>query len=376
MQILVESQRAAGHEVKIVYGYGRRGRASPQAKSDRDAIQLCHFPRAILNFWEHKLGVYGGHIGSRASSVLADACAWADVVHLHVIHSFMGGDLDLLKIILTSSKAVVWTIHDSWVLTGRCAITGDCDGWLEGCAPCKSLQHYPRSNIDNAGKYRSRKVELINEAASKLVLVPLLPWMKARLDRAFPTLRQTLIMNGAKATSFAPRDRPNGGRHQLLISAVMLTDEQKIPPGCIQAILDRTKLSIVTIGKNPPVEHERVTNHGFLPKGEKFARILASASCYAFFSIIDMCPLSVIEALVAGVPVIALSSKATDELLPLVGGRTVKNLSEMITILQEEAWWQLYEPKDSVALAARAAGPFSVEAMRRKYLETYADATS
>jgi putative colanic acid biosynthesis glycosyltransferase len=376
MQTLAASQRAAGHEVKILYGYSHRGFDSPQAKGDTHAIRLGSFPRVMMNFWEHKLGIYGGHLGPRNSGVLADWCAWADVVHVHAIHSYMGGDLELLKIIFAKSKAVVWTIHDSWAITGRCAIIGDCDGWLAGCAPCKSLQQYPKTLLDNAGEFRREKLALITGAAAKLVMVPLLPWMQARLAQVFPTVRQKLIVNGAKVPGLAPADRPGRERRQFLISAADLSDELKVPRGCIRSILERTEISIVTIGKNPPVAHARVTNHGFLPRDEKFARVLSSASCYAFFSTIDMCPMSVIEALIAGLPVVALSSTSTDDLLRMVGGRTVANLEEMIAVVRQESWWRLYEPQDSFALAARAAGLFSVDTMCRKYSDAYADATA
>ncbi len=376
MQTLVGPQRAAGHEVKIIYGYGRRALPSPQAQRDPNAIHLGSFPRTVLNFWEHKLGFYGGHLGSRGTAILSRWCAWADVVHVHVIHSYMGGDLELLEIILAKSKAVVWTIHDSWALTGRCAITGDCNGWLDGCAPCQSLQQYPRTHRDTAGKFWPQKRAAISGAAGKLVMVPLMTWMQERLEKTFPTLRQRLIVNGARIANFAPGDRPARNQRQLLISATALSDKQKLPPGCIQAILDRTEMSIVTVGKNPTVEHARVTNHGFLARGEKFDRIISSASCYAFLSTIDMCPMSVIEALVDGLPVVALASDATDDLLRMVGGRTVANFDEMITVLQQESWWQLYETQDSPALAARATALFSVDVMCRKYQEAYADATS
>lgn len=59
------------------------------------------------------------------------------VLHFHVLHSYWlnGGHRDVLRK-SQSAKAdvtLVWTLHDHWSVTGRCAFTDGCEGWKSGC---------------------------------------------------------------------------------------------------------------------------------------------------------------------------------------------------------------------------------------------------
>lgn len=58
----------------------------------------------------------------------------ADVVHWHLIHNGVISVLDLPRAF--DSKPAVWTLHDSWALTGHCIQPRDCDLWKSGCPDC------------------------------------------------------------------------------------------------------------------------------------------------------------------------------------------------------------------------------------------------
>ena len=47
-------------------------------------------------------------------------------------------------------KPVVWTLHDSWLLSGRCAFSGQCEGYLRGCTNCPHPNYYPTCWVDKA----------------------------------------------------------------------------------------------------------------------------------------------------------------------------------------------------------------------------------
>lgn len=68
-----------------------------------------------------------------------------DVIHLQNIH----GDWINLEILFSYIKGldipIVWTIHDCWAFTGRCAyfeLCG-CEKWKSGCFACKNKNVYP-----------------------------------------------------------------------------------------------------------------------------------------------------------------------------------------------------------------------------------------
>ncbi|HEV7231035.1 MAG TPA: glycosyltransferase [Bacteroidia bacterium] len=74
----------------------------------------------------------------------------SDIVNLHNLHGAnYFSDLALDK--LGSEKPVVITMQDMWYLTGHCAYSYDCLGYLSGCNTCPHLNYYPAVKYDVAG---------------------------------------------------------------------------------------------------------------------------------------------------------------------------------------------------------------------------------
>lgn len=61
----------------------------------------------------------------------------ADIIHLHLIHNTGLSLYSLLK--MSQEKKVVISLHDAWLLTGRCAYPYDCEKWKNGCKKCGQL---------------------------------------------------------------------------------------------------------------------------------------------------------------------------------------------------------------------------------------------
>jgi len=69
-------------------------------------------------------------------AILADSDVFrsADVVHYHQVHNQLISVLDLPR--LFAEKPSVWTLHDSWALTGHCVQPCGCEEWRVGCEFC------------------------------------------------------------------------------------------------------------------------------------------------------------------------------------------------------------------------------------------------
>ncbi len=66
-----------------------------------------------------------------------------DIIHLHWISNNFISPLTLERV-AALNRPVVWTLHDTWPLTGGCHYFGSCRQWLEKCAHCPVLQrHFP-----------------------------------------------------------------------------------------------------------------------------------------------------------------------------------------------------------------------------------------
>ena len=82
-----------------------------------------------------------------------------DIVHLHNLHN---GSICLPMLFgyLKKKKIkVVWTLHDCWAMTGKCAhfVTAKCEKWKTGCHHCSQLHAYPAGCLDTSKFMWKRK---------------------------------------------------------------------------------------------------------------------------------------------------------------------------------------------------------------------------
>ena len=90
----------------------------------------------------------------------------ADIIHLHNLH----GNFFSFSILPNLSKMapLVWTLHDTWALTGHCSYTYDCERWQSGCGRCPNLGEYPKISLDTTAllwrkkhqSYRNSRITL------------------------------------------------------------------------------------------------------------------------------------------------------------------------------------------------------------------------
>ena len=75
----------------------------------------------------------------------------ADIIHLHNLH----GNFFCHTILPSLSKiaAIVWTLHDTWALTGHCSYNYDCGRWETGCGKCPILEEYPEIKVDTTARF-------------------------------------------------------------------------------------------------------------------------------------------------------------------------------------------------------------------------------
>ena len=75
-----------------------------------------------------------------------------DVVHLHNIHGHYLHFPSLFRYLKKANCHVVWTFHDCWPMTGKCAffVEAGCDKWKTQCHNCPQLSAYPDSTQDRS----------------------------------------------------------------------------------------------------------------------------------------------------------------------------------------------------------------------------------
>jgi putative colanic acid biosynthesis glycosyltransferase len=62
----------------------------------------------------------------------------------------------------------VWTLHDHWSVTGRCAFTDGCEGWKTNCQKCPTLTNYPPVKVDRAHQLVAESAAVSRHALARL----------------------------------------------------------------------------------------------------------------------------------------------------------------------------------------------------------------
>lgn len=371
-----------GVESTLAYGYGRRGKADPKEKGIRGAIRISSFGTVAANVTAHRiLGLDPVAPHGAAREHLIRAIADADVIHLHVLHSHYVSFTWLLPKLRDTGKPIVWTAHDSWLLTGRCAITEGCERWRNGCGACPTLKNYPPCFVDLSGPVRRRKHPLINALGTRLTIACPSQFLAAQHREAYPEREVVVVPNGLDASferSVTPSDpRASSpirerGRTLLMVAADLRYPKTDAP--FIQSIRSQIAVRIETVGAHSWLAGPGVVNHGPVHDRVRLTQLYRSADWLLFTSSVDSYGLVMAESLAAGTPVLASPSDAAREILGAVGSRPASDALEAV------AWLTGKEPPPYPArnrsdLAALARAAFSGDAMCERYLSLYAART-
>lgn len=321
----------AGLDSQFFYGYGSGARRSSYETSVVGAVHLASRHRVMFNFASHRVAglEFLPPTGGRAES-LRQAIREADVVHLHAIHSYFM-PFAWLSDVLEEARKIVWTCHDFWPITGRCGFLEGCEEWKSGCGSCRTGLNYPPAVFDFSAYSFKQKREQVSRHLDRLVFAAPSQFVRAQYEAAFPQARVETVYNGIDAelerAVFSASEvnvANSGGVTRILVMANDLADPTKVDRGLINEVSSLPGVELHTIGRNSPFHHGAVINHGEVRGRADLAAIMRGVHALLFTSLKDTFGLVMIEAMVCGVPVLALPSDAANEVLGLVGQRTLE----------------------------------------------------
>lgn len=155
-----------------------------------------------------------GTTGYTNSKRTKDFCRWIDkynpdVIHLHNLH----GDYLNIKILFEYLKKrnypIVWTFHDCWPFTGRCAYFdyNGCTKWQEGCYSCQFKNVFPISYIFDTSKEEWIKKRALFQGLNNLTIVTPSLWLANLVSKSFlGDYPIKIINNGIDLTNFQHRE--------------------------------------------------------------------------------------------------------------------------------------------------------------------------
>ena len=281
---------------------------------------------------------------------------------------------------------MVWTLHDMQALTGHCAYSMECEGWkTTGCRRCEHLDIYPELSRDVAGElYRDKRV-----MASLLDLCIVTPsqWLMDRVQESFlAKLPSAVIFNGINTEAFRPLKREecrallglpqdafilvctaNGGMGNVFKGGSYLEQAAR----ALQEVFP--KLLLLNVGGSYAAPGLRMVNLPYLADKTALAVAYNAGDVFAFPSLADTAPLTVVEAMACGLPVVNFRTGGVPELtLDGETGFTVgyKDLPQFIAALRQLATHPQLRCTMSANAAARGAS-FTLEKSTAAYLALY-----
>jgi putative colanic acid biosynthesis glycosyltransferase len=376
---------AHGDASQFYYGYGRGARPNPAAGGITGARQLGARPAVLANYAVHSW--VGSEpvppLGKRAAEFIAAVKA-ADAVHLHVTHSYFLPLGWLARMLAAHARRVVWTAHDNWLLTGRCAVLDGCERWTQGCGKCRTGVNYPPSRLDFSGLRRPSKLALVKSLGGKLTIVSPSGFLKRKLERVYPGLDVRLVPNsidldfeaqtGGPPAALPEILRQPPGKPRLLVIAADLSQKASNGPELAAAMRQSADFDLVTIGANSPFAGPGVINLGVMTDRTRLIAVYRTCDAMLFTSTIDNAPLVLIEALATGLPVLAVESEAARDMLALVGGVPFATPAQAAEQLRNLDSMPIFGGRGRAQIAALAQKAFSgttlVDAYRRMYAGT------
>lgn len=313
----------------------------------------------------------------------------ADIVHLHNIHGVYFNPLILPT--LSRRYCTIWTLHDMWALTGRCAHSFDCERWRGGCGQCPTYREYPALNCDTSS-FHQRVKHAIYQRAKLTVAVPS-RWMQELVSQSI--LRDhdvRYIPNGVDASIFQPMD-------SRVIRQVLGLPEDRVIILCAGTgfadspykgfdylagalrSLNKSNILLIIIGGGSVVSSDDVggcdvINVGRVDDEQRMARYYACTDVFALPSVAENCPLVVLEAMSCGKPVVAFKIGGVPDIVQhgktgyLARASNADDFARGIRLSLEQPdtmreWGR--------AARERVMGNFTLDQQVQRYLDLYAE---
>ncbi|MBV6518299.1 MAG: glycosyltransferase [Candidatus Brocadia sp.] len=257
------------------------------------------------------------------------------IIHLHNLH---GGWADLMSIAKLSEQIrVIITLHDEWLITGHCGITVDCVGWQDSCSVCPDLLRYIPVNRPITKKLRKEKSTFLAMLAkNKAILVAPTAWIKRQFITSglWEGGEIIVIPNGIDTSIFEKQkiDKSYARKELNLLSDEKIAffaaeggtaNPWKGFPAITEALKmfpDKRKFTILVAGdviESRIIERVKdvdIVKVGYANK-ETLNKCYAAADIFIYPTKSDNCSLALLEAMAAGLPIIATAVGGNPELI-------------------------------------------------------------
>ena len=247
------------------------------------------------------------------------------LIHLHNIHGYYLNYPLLFAFLKQADMPVVWTLHDCWALTGRCAhfTLSACNQWKTQCRTCPIYYDYPRSVLHSGTQRNFEFKKHAFNGIKNLTITTVSEWLHQQVTQsllqAYPC--QT-ILNGIDINCFSPqpsdwRKKWNAENKIVLLGVASQWTETKGWSDWIKLAqwLDDS-YRIVLIGVNEQQKRQLPSNCiaiSHIADKHEMAKIYSAADVYVNLAHQEAFGLTLVEAMSCGTPCVSYNNTAIPE---------------------------------------------------------------
>ncbi len=255
-----------------------------------------------------------------------------DIIHLHNIHGHYLNYKLLVQHINKRHIPVVWTLHDSWTMTGHCYLFGGtgCQKWKTECHNCPMKQTFcPDRSTQN---YRRKKS--VFTSMENVHLVAVSKWLENVVAQSYlKNYPHQTIYNGIDLKVFSPRKNDVKetlgltGKHIILAVASAWSESKGLKDYYTLAEQLPQDCAIVLVGLTQEQKEKLPHNIMGIPLTKTQAELVelyTAADVVLSLSKGESFGLTPVEGMACGVPAVVYANGALPELVEDGTGVVVK----------------------------------------------------
>lgn len=300
-----------GYSSTFLYGRGIEG--------DENSFRITYPKMDYLSALSYRIIAREININKNIEKYIMEC----DVVHLHNIHGYYINYVKLFKLLKRYNKKIVWTLHDMWPITGRCAYSFGCNRWKDNCGECKNKKSYPVSLIDRSEKELKLKREVIGSIDSNnMTIVTPSNWLGNLCKESYLNkFNIEVIPNGIEYEEVKETNEQLRGKYNIdinkkvvLFVAADTKDERKGIKYILDIIPQCKDYLFVSIGKEiEGIKYDNFVQLGYISNRNEINGIYKMADVFVIPSLDENFPTTVLESFANGTPVVGFNTGGIPE---------------------------------------------------------------